>query len=102
MWRVIFFIGMYGFLVGFICAQIVHRIRNHGSVGWSSEILFRPRKAFVWLESGVTKVLLAVLGIGSIVIGWCRGDPRFWGGGTFLLATALTYWFCIKRRAVSF
>jgi hypothetical protein len=102
MWRVIFFLGMYGFLVGFICAQIVHAIRSHARIGWTSSIDFRPKKPFVWLEGGVAKSVLAVVGIGLIAFGWYKGEARAWGGGVFILATALTYWFCIKRRAVRF
>jgi len=88
--------------VGFLSAQMVHLIRSHARIGWSSSIDFRPKKPFVWLEGGVAKSVLAVVGIGLIAFGLYRGEARAWGGGVFILATALTYWFCIKRRAVRF
>jgi hypothetical protein len=102
MWRFILFEGIYGFLVGFLCAQMVHAIRSRDRIGWSPLIDYRPKGRFVWLESRPAKLVVLVVSIGLVAVGWYKHHANDWSGGVFLLATALTYWLCIKRRAIRF
>src|SRR5208282_4488989 len=96
--RFLFFVGLYGFLIGFFCAQGVHSIRSRDQFNWSPSIGIRPKRRFAWLEGRIAKGTLLAVGVGLLAFGWYRQVARDCGIGVFLLATTLTYWLCIKRR----